>query len=131
VTNIRIALDNALESAPRLPRDGAITALAQLYADLVDDAVDRLGEADDEGQAANFARMAATIAKIGPRLEATLAQMGMTPGARPARPEGGAGGDPVGTALDAARLEQHTGAPAGIDYAASVDPSVTDADPGD
>lgn len=131
-TSMRAALDDALTEAPHLKRDRAMIALAYRYADLIDDALDRADQAEDDEQARDFARMVAVIAKIGPRLEAALNAMGMSPGARPATRNGGEHGtapDPGSVALD--QLTGAGGAPAGVDYAAAVDPSVTEADAGD
>lgn len=129
-TSLRSALIASLESTPHLPRDRALIALALRYADMIDDAQDRLGEAGDEDEARDLGRMIAIVAKIGPRLEAVLDKMGMSPGARPAT-GGGAplnGTDPGSTAL-AALQSGRPGSPApGIDYAAAVDPAVTEAD---
>lgn len=129
-TSLRAALVASLESTPHLPRDRAMIALALRYADMIDDAQDRAGEADDDDQARNVARMIGLVAKIGPRLEAVLDKMGMSPGARPAT-TGGAplnGTDPGSAAL-AGLQAGRPGSPApGIDYAAAVDPAVTEAD---
>jgi hypothetical protein len=106
-------------------------ALARHYADLIDDATDRLFEAEEEDQARDFARMVAIVAKIGPRLEATLDRLGMSPGARPAVRNGGdAGGDPASAALERVRSDT-AAASDGVDYAAAVDPSVAAADVAD
>lgn len=122
-TSLRKALDNT----PRLPRDRAAVRLAMHYAGLLDDAFDRLTETGEDGDnLANFNRMAALIAKIGPRYEATLDKLGMTPGARPAA----RGGDPAGVSPAASWLAflQSGGTPPGFDPGTSVDPSVTAAD---
>lgn len=123
-TSLRAALDEALRTTPTLPRDGAMVMLARRYADTLDDAYDRLSEAseqeDDEPR--NFGRMVAVIAKIGPRYEATLDKLGMSPGARPATTRGEPHGvDPAASAL---QTLQSDGSPPGIDPAAGVHPAV-------
>jgi hypothetical protein len=132
-TSLRAALVAALEDAPYLPRDRAAVALALRYADLLDDAQDRVEQADDDDESRAYGRYVAVVAKIGPRLEAVLDRMGMTPGARPAVPGGsphGSAPDPRAVALE--QLQQSAGAPApGIDPAAFVDPAVEEADAGD
>lgn len=136
-TSQRAALVDALSDTPHLIRDRATIALALQYAGLLDDAVDRLGEADEDEQHRNFARMAALIDKIGGRYLATLERMGMAPGARAATragdPQGVSGGsDPATAALAALqRAADAARAAAGVDPAASVDPAVTDADAAD
>ena len=134
-TSQRAALQDALDHTPHLRRDRALIALAFRYADLIDDMTDRLSEAGDEDQAANFRRHVDGIARIGARLESTLNALGMAPGARAATRQGDPQGvsgqresDPAAAALD--RL-QRAAATAGIDYAAVVDPAVAEADAGD
>lgn len=134
-TSNRAALLDALETTPRLPRDVAAVALALEYATILDDATDRLRDAG-EGEAEDgkdFGRMIAVIARVGPRYEAMLDRLGLSPGARPATRDGeGIGGDPASAALERARADAAAGAPAsGIDYAAAVDPAVTEADAAD
>lgn len=129
-TSMRAALQDALEHTPHLRRDRATIALAFRYADLLDDATDRLGEADEDDQARNFARMVAVLDKIGGRFLVTLERMGMAPGARAATrdgsPEGGSDDrDPAAAALGAL---QRAAATPGIDHTAHVDPAVTEAD---
>lgn len=135
--SIESALEQALESTPRLPRDLATVQLALRYAELLDDAFDALavepsledGERDD---GAMHARTVLEISRIGARLEATLDRLGMAPSARPAVT--GNGGGESGPTAEAVALEQlradaAAGAPAsGLDYAAAVDPAVTAAD---
>jgi hypothetical protein len=131
-TSNRAALLEALETTPRLPRDLAAVKLALHYADLLDDATDRLSDAG-EGEAEDgrdFGRMVAVITRVGPRYEAMLDRLGMSPGARPVTRDGEShGGDPASAELDRLRADSAAGAPAsGVDYAAFVDPSVTEAD---
>lgn len=125
-TSLRGALAAALESAPYLPRDRAAVALAFRYADLIDDAQDRIEQAEDDDESRAYGRYVTVVAKIGPRLEAVLDRMGMTPGARPAVPGGvphGAAPDPRASALE--HLERSAGTPAaGLDPSALVDPAV-------
>jgi hypothetical protein len=131
-TSLEASLTASLASTPHLPRDRAMIELAKTYARMLDDAADRLSDAGD-GEAEDgrdFARMAALIAKIGPRYEATLDRMGMSPGARPAVRGGEHDGriDPAAAAL---AVLQSGGVAAGVDYAAAVDPAVAEADAGD
>lgn len=130
-TSHRAAFDHALITAPHLPRDLAAVQLARTYADMLDDALDRLAERaeeEDDGSRA-FARVVAVIAKIGPRYEAVLDKLGMSPGARPAV----RGGEPHGVDPAAAALDDlRDGAVAdGVDYSAVVDPAVAEADAAD
>lgn len=130
-TSLRAALDEALRTTPYMPRDTAMVMLARRYADTLDDAYDRMTEAseseDDEPR--NFARMVAVIAKIGPRYEATLDKLGMSPGARPAT----RGGEPHGVDPAAAALEglQSGITPPGLNPAAHLHPAVAEVDAGD
>jgi hypothetical protein len=124
-------LVDALESTPRMPRDAGAVGLAKAYAGLLDDCFDALANDDATEDPAEHARKVLEISRIGARLEAMLDRLGMAPGARPAVPNGrgGTGGDPASSALDALRSDAAAGAPStGIDYAAAVDPSVTEAD---
>jgi hypothetical protein len=122
-----------LDTTPRLPRDAVTVALGQRYAETLDDLFDMLtsGEAAEDGAA--HARVILEITRIGARLEAVADKLGMAPGARPAAdPKGGAGVDPASVALDNLRTDAAAGYPAaGIDYAAGVDPAVTEADAAD
>lgn len=135
-TSLRAALDAALTTTPVLPRDAAILALARQYADLIDDATARLSDAAEDDEARDFARMVATIARLGPRYEATLDRLGMSPGARSATrngdPQGVNGGpDPGSVALDRLTGGSAAGPAAGIDYTAFVDSAVKAAHTGD
>lgn len=136
-TSQRAALLDALGDTPHLVRDRATIALALQYAGLLDDAVDRLGEAEEDEQHRNFARMAALIDKIGGRYLATLERMGMAPGARAATRAGdpmgvGVGADPATAALDVLqRAADAARAAARVDPAAYVDPAVTESDAAD
>jgi hypothetical protein len=138
-------LVDALKTTPVLPRDLVTVALARRYAATIDDLFDELVGASrpcprcrvvyDEGDAiedgAEHARKILEIARIGQRLEGLLDRLGMAPSARPAVPQSGgeAGGDPTSGELDRLRSDAAAGAPTtGIDYAAAVDPAVTDAD---
>lgn len=130
-TSLLDALDDALRTTPALPRDRAVITLARRYAATLDDAYDRMSEAgeDEEDQPRNFARMVAVIAKIGPRYEAVLDKLGMSPGARPAT----RGGDPHHVDPAAAALaDLQSGEPAhGVDPAQGVHPAVAEALAGD
>lgn len=139
-TSLRAALVASLESTPRLPRDAGAVKLLLHYADLLDDATDRLSDAAEEEETRDFGRMVTVIAKLGPRLEAMLDRLGMAPGARRPADNGGGGGDgngrpdPAAAALAALRDNAGPGADgaaAGVDYAAVVDPAVTEADTAD
>lgn len=134
--SLTVSLRKGLDSTPRLPRDRAAVRLAMHYAGLLDDLFDRLDEhgehRDDDGRdtaVADINRLTSLIAKIGPRYEATLDKLGMTPGARPAA----RGGDPAGVSPQAALLGwlQQGATPPGVDPRAVVDPAVTAADAGD
>lgn len=124
-TSHRAAFDESIRTAPHMPRDLAAVHLAGAYADMLDDAVDRLGQAADDDESRAYGRYVAVVSKIGPRYEATLDKLGMSPAARPAIRGGEPHGvDPSAQALDALR----NGAPApGVDPAAYLDPSVTEA----
>lgn len=130
-TSLLDALDEALRTTPALPRDRAVIALARRYAATLDDAYDRMSEASEEedDQPRNFARMVAVISKIGPRYEAVLDKLGMSPGARPAV----RGGDPHHVDPAAAALaDLQSGEPAhGVDPAAGLHPAVAEALAGD
>lgn len=120
------ALEAALESTPHLPRDRAAVHLARSYAAMLDDAMDRMTERaeEDEDESRAFGRMVTIIAKIGPRYEAVLDKLGMSPGARPAT----RGGEPHGVDPAAVALEGLRSAAAdGIDQASSVDAAVAEA----
>jgi hypothetical protein len=121
------AFDHAVLTAPHLPRDLAAVHLARHYASMLDDAFDRLtdsAEQDDE-DSRSFARVVGIVAKIGPRYEAVLDKLGMSPGARPAVRGGEPHGvDPAATALERLR---GGGAAAGVDPAAYLDPAVAEA----
>lgn len=125
-TSLSNALDQALRTTPVLPRDMAMVALARQYAAMLDDAVDRIGEAEEDDAGRDLARAVAIVAKIGPRFEATLDRLGMSPGARPAA-RGGEPHDGV-TAAASALAGLQSGPAAGVDYASCVDPAVTAAD---
>jgi hypothetical protein len=128
------ALEEALETTPLLPRDLAARQLALRYAETLDDLFDSLVNGDAAEDGAAHARVILEIARVGARYEAMLDRLGMSPGARPVIPNGGA---PGGTSPDAGRLDQlrrdaAAGAPtSGVDYAAAVDPAVAEADAAD
>jgi hypothetical protein len=127
-------LDQALETTPRLPRDLVTVTLARRYARALDLCLDQLESDDAIEDAAHHARKVLEIARLGQRMEGMLDRLGMAPGARPAVPgnPNGAERDPQSSALDQLRTDAAAGAPtSGVDYAASVDPSVTDADTAD
>ena len=125
-------LDGALETTPRMPRDAVAVALAKRYAEALDDCFDQLvNDVECVEDAAAHARKVLEIARLGQRLEGMLDRLGMAPGARPAalNSQGVAGDDPESASLARARADVDAGAPAsGIDYAAAVDPAVTEAD---
>jgi hypothetical protein len=127
-------LDAGLETTPRLPRDVVAVTLARRYARALDVCLDELDKDDAIEDPAHHARKVLEIARLGQRLEGMIDRLGMAPGARPNVPGNPNGGerDPASTALDALRADAAAGAPAsGVDYAAGVDPSVTEADPED
>ena len=125
-------LEEALETTPRMPRDALAVAVLRRYARALDDCFDALNDDDPAEDPAAHARVVLEISRLGARLEAMLDRMGMAPSARPAAREGeggGTGGDPASAELDRLRADAAAGAPTvGVDYAAAVDPSVTEAD---
>jgi hypothetical protein len=124
-------LDEALQTTPRMPRDAVAVALAKRYADALDDCFDALIHDDALEDPAEHARKILEISRLGSRLEAMLDRLGMAPSARPVLPTGGgeSGGDPASGELDRLRSDAAAGAPTtGVDYAAAVDPAVTEAD---
>lgn len=129
------ALEEALESTPVLPRDQLATALLRRYAAALDDSLDALDDVDAAEDAATHARIVLEIARLGARLEAMLDRLGMAPSARPVVPSDGGGRDgqtPEAASLEQLRRDAAAGTPAsGIDYAAAVDPAVTEADAAD
>ena len=127
-TSLRAALDHSLASTPHLPRDRAAVALARRYADLLDDATDRMDDAAEtmdhtvgEDGARDFGRMVTVITRIGPRLESVLDKLGMTPGARRGDGAPNVPDDPAAVALANLRAEYA----ARLDLTAPVDPAVT------
>ena len=129
--SLSVQLDDALATVPRLPRDAVAVALAYRYAAALDDCFDALTEVTAMENPAEHARKVLEIARLGQRLEAQLDRLGMAPSARPAVV--GNGGDhgptPEAREFERLRADAAAGAPAtGVDYAASVDPSVTEAD---
>lgn len=128
--SLTAALDEALETTPRLPRDAAAVALARRYAAALDDLFDALvNDPDASEDRATHARVILEITRIGGRFEACLDRLGMAPGARPVIPGERGGGDPTSDRLDALRSDSAAGAPTtGIDYTAAVDPAVIAAD---
>jgi hypothetical protein len=107
-------------------------ALAYRYAAALDDCFDALGGDNPTEDPADHARKILEIARLGQRLELTLDRLGMSPAARPAV-TGNGGGEhgptPAAGELERLRADAAAGAPtSGLDYAASVDPAVTDAD---
>lgn len=123
-------LEEALETTPRLPRDALAVAVLRRYARALDDCFDDLDSPDAIEDRAAHARVVLEIARLGQRLEGMLDRLGMAPSARPVLPlKGDAGGDPASAELDRLRSDAAAGSPTtGVDYTASVDPSVTDAD---
>lgn len=131
-TSLRAALDESLRSTPHLPRDQAVIAVACHLADLLDDATDRLTDAA-EGETEDgrdFARMVTVIDRLTPKYLAALDRLGMSPGARPQTRAGEHDGRTDPAAAELAKLQSSgPGSPsAGIDYAAHLDASVTEAD---
>lgn len=130
--SLAVQLDDALATTPRLPRDLVTVALAYRYALTLDDCFDDLISDKAMEDPAEHARKVLEIARIGARLETTLDRLGMSPSARPAVT--GAGGGESGPTAESRSLEQlrsdaASGAPnSGVDYAAGVDPAVTEAD---
>lgn len=127
-TSLSAALQTALADTPHLPRDRAMIALAVRYAALLDDATDRLQEAadtmaDTDGQdgARDFGRMITVVTRLGPRLEAVLDKLGMSPGSRRADGSTHVPDDPAAAALGDLRAAFA----ARVDLAAAVDPAVT------
>jgi hypothetical protein len=121
---------------PRRGSRGTLVAvtLARRYARALDVCLDDLESNEAIEDAAHHARKVLEIARLGQRMEGMLDRLGMAPGARPAVPgnPNGAERDPQSSALDQLRTDAAAGAPtSGVDYAASVDPSVTEADPAD
>lgn len=123
--SVRNAVERSLEDLPRKPRDAAAVAALQLYATLLDDAVDRMKDAAEDDETRDFGRMVNVISKVGPRFERMIDLLGMAPGSRPQAPPAGAqtGGDPRSAALDALR-----DTPSRVDTTAFVDPAVEDPD---
>lgn len=121
-SSLLAAVERSLPDTPVKPRDAAAVALLKHYATLLDDAGDRLSDAAEEDQAADFNRMAMTISRLGPRMEAMLDRLGMAPGARPAL----RGGEPHGVDAAAAALAKlrDDAAAAGVDDSPAVDPAV-------
>lgn len=122
------AFEQAVASAPHMPRDVAMVHLARQYAAMLDDAFDRMDDAAEQGDEESrvFARVVGLVAKIGPRYEAVLDKLGMSPGARPAVRGGEPHGvDPAATALG--QLRDGDGAAAGLDPTAYLDPAVAQA----
>jgi hypothetical protein len=130
--SIEGALEQALETTPLLPRDITARQLALRYAEALDEAFDALVAVECAEDGAAHARKVLEIARLGQRLEVMLDRLGMTPAARPVVPnEGGSrgGSSPESDSLDQLRRDAAAGAPnSGIDYAAAVDPAVTEAD---
>lgn len=131
--SISVQLDDALATTPRLPRDAVTVALAYRYANVLDDCFEALVGDDAIEDPAEHARKVLEIARLGQRLEATLDRLGMSPSARPAvTGSGGEVVDPATGELDRLRADAAAGAPSsGLDYAAAVDPAVTEADAAD
>ena len=125
-------LEASLESTPVLPRDRVAVTLARRYARALDVCLDELDSEVAIEDPAHHARKVLEIARLGQRLEGMLDRLGMAPGSRPLVPDGSSGrggGSPEADKLDVLRRDSAAGAPAsGVDYAAGVDPSVTEAD---
>jgi hypothetical protein len=127
-TSHRAAFDHAIATTPKLPRDLAAVHLARTYAAMLDDATDRLTEHGEEesDDSRDFARVVTIISKLGPRYEALLDKLGMSPGARPAV----RGGEPHGVDPSAAALDDlRSGgqAPPGVGQAAYLDAAAAEA----
>jgi hypothetical protein len=124
-------LEDALETTPVMPRDALAVAMLKRYVRAIDDCFDALNDDIAAEDGAEHARKVLEIARLGQRVEAMLDRLGMAPSARPVIPTSGVNGgvDPASASLDGLRRDAAAGAPtAGIDYAAAVDPAVTDAD---
>ena len=124
-------LDVAFLTTPTLPRDVVTKTLALRYAQTLDDCFDALIDGDAAEDPAAHARVILEIARLGQRLEAQLDRLGMAPSARPAVTGNGGESvvDPASGVLDRLRADAVAGAPTtGVDYAAAVDPAVTEAD---
>ena len=125
-------LEDAFATTPTLPRDVVTKTLAMRYAQTLDDCFDALISDDAMEDPAEHARKVLEIARLGARLEAQLDRLGMAPSARPAvtgSSGGESGPDAASRALERLRGDAAAGAPTvGLDYAAAVDASVTEAD---
>jgi hypothetical protein len=126
------ALDEALTTAPVLPRDAAAVELARRYAALLDESspleayrvpltrlrrlVDRMG---DERDKAAFGAMAdalgrhSTASDLGPKLLAVLSALGMTVAGRAVRGASGASAVPDQLSELRARAEARRAGSAG------------------
>lgn len=127
-TGHRAALLAALASTPRLPRDDAMVTLALSLATMIDDAIDRLGEADEEDEARDFHRMITMVDRLSARYVLTLDRLGMSPGSRPTL-QGGEGDnrpDPATSALERLQSES-AGATPRQHPGAALDPAVAEA----
>lgn len=113
---VRRALNRALDHLPSAPTDAAVVALAERYADDIDQAevvtaqggrvLDELCGVVDES---TYERLRALLTRIerttvlgllGPKLQSALVELGMTPRVRAeiAR-KGGVSNEPVGTSV--------------------------------
>jgi hypothetical protein len=114
-----------------MDRDAAAVDLALRHAKHLDVLSDALTELDPIENPSDYRRVVASYRDFARMLQETLDRLGMNPAARPVRPAGTeAGGDPASAALDGLRADAAAGT-AGVDYAAVVDPAVTEADAAD
>lgn len=74
--SVRAAVDASLQVGPQVPRDAAAAALAQTYADEIDN--------DHEPCEECGCRGGGDLTKLGPALLAALEALGLTPRARKA-----------------------------------------------
>jgi hypothetical protein len=118
---VRTAVEKALDALPPDARDSGTQQLALVYAALIDDSaiaakyrdaldtIERNLSMDDPKSGPAFRKITDALARhsvasdLGPKLLATLAQLGLTPVARNALTGGGQGGPPVESALDELR----------------------------
>ena len=134
-TSMHDAFCQAVEEAPTLPRDLALIALANRLAERIDAVDDEITEgAVAEGR--GVVSMEGVRDKLIKNYLGTLDRLGMTPAARTSQRgvEGGPVGAPDPSAVALAHLQrgaQPGAAAVGVDYAAAVDPAVTDALAGD
>jgi hypothetical protein len=114
-----------------MERDAAMVELALQYARHMDAVSSAMEDLDPIDNPVDYRRAVASYKDLGRMLQEALDRLGMNPAARPVRPAGSeVGGDPASAALDGLRSDAAAGV-VGVDYAAAVDPAVTEADAGD